>query len=173
MFHFRTGLGARVTSGGGFEAFLSGFFDRNAVIKRVAAAERRVLSKFGAFVMRTARNSIKAGKGSAPPGHPPYAHASYFGRPRRGKASKRPPRQRYYFRDSILFAYEGAPRPSVVIGPFLFNKRTTPTIPELLELGGRHPETGLQYAPHPFMRPAFEKEIRDGLPKILKDCVSR
>ena len=34
------------------------FFDRQAVISKVDAATRRVLSKFGAFVRRSAKSSI-------------------------------------------------------------------------------------------------------------------
>lgn len=170
MIHFRTHLGARYSFGGRFDSYLAGFFDRKAVLDAVDKAERRVLSKFGAFVRATARKSIKEKKGSAPPGRPPHAHTTYTPKPGKRKQTRK---KRLVFRDSILFAFSPTPQPSVVIGPFLFNKRTTPTVPELLEYGGRHPETGDHYRPHPFMGPAFEKERRDGLPKILKNCVSK
>ena len=50
------------------------FFDRQAVISKVDAATRRVLSKFGAFVRRSAKSSIRKLKKPAPPGHPPSSH---------------------------------------------------------------------------------------------------
>jgi hypothetical protein len=46
-------------------------------------------------------------------------------------------------------------------------------VPELLEKGGRSSETGDAYRPHPFMAPAFAKEQRDGLPRILANCVTK
>jgi hypothetical protein len=151
------------------EATLKTFLDRKAVIDAVDRAELRVLKKFGAFTMRTARKSIKEKKGSAPAGRPPHAHSTYVPKP--GKR-KKATRKRLRFRDSILFGYD-AGRKSVVIGPYLFEARRGKTVPELLEVGGRNSETGNSYAPHPFMGPAFEHEKRVGLPKILKDCVTR
>ena len=42
------------------------FFDRGAVLRATTAAERRVLSRFGAFVRQRARTSIRQRKGIAP-----------------------------------------------------------------------------------------------------------
>jgi len=47
------------------------FFDREAVTSRVDPATRKVLSKFGAFVRRTAKGSIRRRRKAAPPGSPP------------------------------------------------------------------------------------------------------
>jgi hypothetical protein len=149
------------------EATLKTFFDRKAVIDAVDKAELRVLKKFGAFVMRTDRKSIKERKGTAPAGQPPHAHSTYIPKPGKRKKSTR---KRLRFRDSILFGYDKAAG-SVVIGPYLFEARRGRTVPELLEVGGRGPLG--TYRPHPHTLPAFEKEKRDGLPRILKDCVTK
>src|SRR5690606_6172596 len=47
------------------------FFDRKAVTSRVDKATRKVLSRFGAFVRRTARSSIRKRKKTSQPGSPP------------------------------------------------------------------------------------------------------
>jgi hypothetical protein len=151
------------------EATLRTFFDRKAVIDAVDKAERKVLSKVGAFTRATDRKSIKEKKGVSPPGHPPHAHTTYTPKPGRRKQTRK---KRLRFRDSILFGYDAANK-SVVIGAYLFDRPSRPTVPELLEKGGRHPETGEFYRARPHTLPAFRKELRDGLPKILKDCVSK
>ena len=155
-----------------FEATLKTFFDRKAVLDAVDKAELRVLKKFGAFTMRTARKSIKEKKGSAPAGQPPHAHSTYHRVSTSKKTRKQTKKKRLRFRDSILFGYDAAAK-SVVIGPYLFDRATRPTVPELLEKGGRSSETGDAYRPHPFMAPAFAKEQRDGLPRILANCVTK
>ena len=50
------------------------FFDRQAVTSRMDPAKRKVLSKFGAFVRRTAKGSIRRRKKPAPPESPPSSH---------------------------------------------------------------------------------------------------
>lgn len=57
-----------------FQAAKQGFFDRALVQQKVAAAERKVLSWFGAFVRQRAKTSIKKRKGTSPPGQPPHSH---------------------------------------------------------------------------------------------------
>jgi hypothetical protein len=165
------------------EATLKLFFDSKAVIDAVDKAERRVLSRFGAFVRKRARSSIRKRKAVSKPGQPPTS--------RTGKLKK-----------SILFSYDPTKK-SVVIGPHLFESLRGKTVPELLEYGGsvqgsgkevwltndpgrdasgrfvsegrrRVVQTGtLHYRERPFMGPAFLAEQRDGLPKILKDCVTK
>lgn len=100
------------------------FFDRPAVINAVDKATLRTLSRFGAFVRRRARSSIRFRKRVSAAGSPPSSH------------SKSEPNIR-----TILFAYDKSNR-SVVIGPLRFNgkrtgiKATKGTVPELLEEGG-------------------------------------
>lgn len=115
-------------------AFKAGFFDRPAVERKADAATRRVLSRMGAFVRRRAQSSIKTKRGPSAPGSPPHAHRSYESDPRKDRTGKS--RTRYFFRDSILFALDPS-GPSVVVGPFLFNKSpTNPAVPQLHEFGG-------------------------------------
>ena len=73
------------------------FFDRQPVLNAVSRSERRVLSKFGAFVRRGARSSIRKRKSVSEPGSPPSSHTGLL-------------------RKMIFFVYEPA-RASVVIGP--------------------------------------------------------
>jgi hypothetical protein len=125
-----------------FEAAKRGFFDRALVQQAVDRAQRKVLSKFGAFVRQRAKTSIRTRKGTSPPGGPPFSHVGLL-------------------RKFILFAYDPG-RQSVVIGPTLL--RDGSEAPKLLEHGG---ETTLdtksgrrraRYRPRPFMGPAFEAE---------------
>ena len=64
------------------------FFDRDRVIAETAAAERKGLSRFGAYCRAVARNSIKNAtekKKVSKPGEPPLGHTGllkkfiYFG----------------------------------------------------------------------------------------------
>jgi hypothetical protein len=99
------------------DATLKTFFDRKAVINAVDKAELRVLKKFGAFVRRRSRSSIRK-KTNDP------------GRDSSGK-----------------FVSQG-------------RRRVVQDKP-------------MHYQPRPFMGPAFATELRDSLPIILKDCVTK
>ena len=130
------------------------FFDRKAVTSKVDRAERRVLSRFGAFVRRGARSSIRKRKRASEPGMPPSSHTGLLKR-------------------NIFFLYE--PQQSgVVIGPTLLGKGTD--APRLLEHGGsathrkRKRRVRVTYQPRPFMGPAFEQE-KPKLPKMWRDSV--
>ncbi len=130
------------------------FFDRKAVTSAVDRAERRVLSRFGAFVRRGARSSIRKRKRASEPGMPPSSHTGLLKR-------------------NIFFLYE--PQQSgVVIGPTLLGKGTD--APRLLEHGGsatrrkRKRRVRVTYQPRPFMGPAFEQE-KPKLPKMWRDSV--
>jgi hypothetical protein len=143
-----------------FEGAKANFFDRAKVQGAVDRATVRNLSKFGAFVMTRARQSIRDRRKISEPGQPPSRHV-------KGTLD---------LKRSILFAYEPANK-SVVIGPALLNGRpTSPTVPELLEHGGdttitrRKKKLRAHYRPRPFMVPAFETEKRR-LPAIWKDSV--
>ena len=126
------------------------FFDRAAVMSAMDKATRRALSKFGAFVRQTSRNSIRSGEGTSAPGQPPRSHTGLLKR-------------------FIWFAYQPATR-SVVIGPALLNKPASAgEAPALLEYGGvasrrvqaaRGGSFHPRYRARPFMRPAFEREQR-------------
>ena len=120
------------------------FFDRQAVTSKVAPATRKVFSKFGAFVRRSARSSIRKRKRPAPPGSPPSSHTGLL-------------------KKFIFFGYEPSQR-SVVIGPARLSQRGRGEAPSLLEHGGqttlkrRGKRERATYRARPFMGPAFDKE---------------
>jgi len=130
------------------------FFDQKRVIDAVSKAQRKVLSRFGAYVRRTARSSIRKRKRVSEPGSPPSSHTGLLKR-------------------TIYFVYEPQ-RESVIIGPTLLGKGTD--APRLLEHGGtvvrrkRKKRVRMAYRPRPFMQPAFEKE-QSTLPALWRDSV--
>ena len=126
------------------------FFDSKKVTSRVDRATRRVLSRFGAFVRRTARQSIRKRKKSSAPGKPPSSHTGLLKR-------------------FIFFGYDPGQQ-SVVIGPERLSRGGE--APSLLEYGGRTTvkDRPAHIRPRPFMGPAFEKE-RPGLPQMWRDSV--
>lgn len=132
------------------------FFDRGAVTKRVDPATRKVLSKFGAYVRRTAKGSIRKRRRPSPAGRPPSSHTGLL-------------------KKFIFFGYEPT-RQSVVIGPVRLNQRGRGDAPTLLEHGGsatikrRGKRKRAIYKPRPFMGPAFEKE-QPKLPAMWRDSV--
>lgn len=168
------------------------FFDRSAVMKATNRAERQALSKFGAFVRRRAKSSIRpAGKSNktSPAGRPPRSHTKLL-------------------KKFIFFVYEPSRR-SVVIGPAQLNTKTDDAL-EMLEHGGqttrrffvirssegktdaqgnvrnargefvgkavrivhsrRAKPQRVKYKARPFMGPALEEE-KPKLPQIWKDSI--
>jgi len=132
------------------------FFDTKAVRDKVDAGTRRVLSKFGAFVRRTARSSIRKRKKPSSPGSPPSSHIGLL-------------------KKFIFFGYEPAKR-SVVIGPVRLSQQGRGEAPHLLEYGGstkverRGTRKRAKVRPRPFMGPAFEKE-EPKLPAMWKGSI--
>lgn len=136
------------------------FFDAPAVMDATTRAERRVLSRFGAFVRRRARSSIrKAGPRtrSSQPGRPPKSHTGLL-------------------RRHILFGYD-RDRHSVTIGPARLAGRISSTALEALEyggqsiVGGRRRHRRVNVKARPFMGPAFEKELETSMPDMWKDSI--
>ena len=162
------------------------FFDKPGVMNRVDRGKMRVLSRFGAFVRKSAIWSIRTRKKSSDPGQPPSSHTGTLKR-------------------FIYFAYEPS-RDSVVIGPMKTNQvffdgdgqPVTGTVPEVLEYGGRirvaemqlsdglwrridlrsrRRATGrpkrlrtVQIKARPYMGPAFRKE-QPKLPAMWRNSV--
>jgi len=132
------------------------FFDSKKVRRAVDRTTRRVLSKFGAFVRRTARSSIRKRKKASPPGSPPSSHIGLL-------------------KKFIWFGYEPAKR-SVVIGPARLSQAGRGEAPHLLEYGGtgtverRGKRKRAKVRPRPFMGPAFEKE-QPKLPAMWRGSV--
>ena len=117
------------------------FFDRKKIKRKTDAASRKVLSKFGAFVRRTARQSIRRRKGTSKPGKPPFSHTGLL-------------------KNFIYFGYDTARR-SVVIGPVVLAGNSGKA-PSTLESGGTVTLPDGHKAriePRPFMGPAFTAEI--------------
>ena len=129
------------------------FFSTKAVTSRVDAATRRVLSKFGAFVRRTAKGSIRKRKRASKPGQPPSSHTGLL-------------------KKFIWFGYEPN-RHSVVIGPAKLTSKNSEA-PEKLEHGGtatltedkwvgyrkkKRIKRNVHIAARPYMGPAMNKEI--------------
>ncbi len=120
------------------------FFDTKAVRSKLDSTTRRVLSKFGAFVRRTARSSIRKRKRISEPGSPPSSHTGLL-------------------KKFIFFGYDPAKR-SVVIGPERLSQKERGEAPHLLEYGGtgtverRGKRRRAKVRARPFMGPAFEKE---------------
>jgi len=133
------------------------FFDRRVAIDRVDAATRRVLSKFGAYVRRSARSSIRKRKRPSAPGRPPSSHTGLL-------------------RKFIYFAFD-PDRRSVVVGPVQLHRRAS-GVPLVLEYGGRTTVRSYRQArkvtilPRPYMRPAFEKN-KTMLPAMWTGSVRR
>jgi hypothetical protein len=135
--------------------FKSLFFDRPKVTNAVDKTSRRVLSRFGAFVRRGAKSSIRKRKSVSQPGNPPSSHTGRLKR-------------------LIFFVFDPR-RKSVVIGPVGFRKSEAP---ELLEYGGtttierQDKRERANYQARPFMGPAFQKE-QPKLPQMWRDAIRR
>lgn len=148
------------------------FFDRAAVKGRMTKANRKALSKAGAFIRRRARSSLRRRKKRSEPGQPPSVHTS----------------DRVATLKNILFAYEPE-RETLVVGPVKLNQKTilgpqlgVATVPQVHEFGatvkireakvGQHWRSGrrrirrgqpvrvrrVKYPERPFMGPALEAE---------------
>ena len=132
------------------------FFDSPKVTSSVERGTRRVLSRFGAFVRRTARSSIRKRKNPSAPGSPPSSHCGLL-------------------KKFIWFGYEPNRR-SVVIGPARLGGNSRGQAPELLEYGGittirrRKRRRRIRIRARPYMGPAFEKE-RTQLPALWKNSI--
>lgn len=132
------------------------FFDSEAVKKQTTRKERRVLSRFGAFVRRSARDSIRKRRRVSDPDDPPSSHNGLLKR-------------------FIFFVFDILSH-SVVIGPTLIN-RGDGTAPEALEAGGEFPRVnkrGKPYLAHyrarPYMGPAFQKNLPK-VPEMWEDSI--
>jgi len=136
------------------------FFDRDKVRRRTDTGTRRVFSKFGAFVRRAARSSIRKRKRISSPGRPPSSHTGLL-------------------KKLIYFGYERA-RKSVVIGPMRLGAKAGEA-PAALEYGGastivagrggrKRKKRRVRIAARPYMGPAFQHE-RPKLPAMWRDSV--
>lgn len=118
------------------------WFDSAAVLRRLDAAKRRELSRFGYLVMRNARESIRKRKRNSRPGQPPSNRTGLL-------------------KSFIFYAYNPDSR-SVVIGPAKL-PAARDNVPELLEYGGitagRRMRRPVRIRPRPYMEPAFDRQV--------------
>jgi len=135
------------------------FFDRKAVLRAADRANRKNLSKAGAFIRTTARHSIRKRKGASPPGSPPSSHTGLLKR-------------------FIFFGYD-AVRKTVVVGPMRLNQKVGDA-PAALEYGGtsvvvtgtrrRRRKRRVRIAARAYMGPALAKEAPK-FPKLWTNSV--
>lgn len=132
-----------------FAAVRGAFFDSGKVASLVDRKQRAAFSKFGAFVRRRAKSSIRKRKKPSEPGSPPSSHV--------GTLSK------------LLFFSFDARTKSVVVGPVPFGRGVAP---RALENGGpsnkivRRGLRAIRIRPRPFMVPAMQAELPKFLPLL-------
>ena len=134
------------------------FFDRDLVMKKVAAGKRRAITRQLSFIRIRAKTSIRKRKKSSPTGQPPSSHSGEM--------------------RLIFFGWDQATE-SGVVGPIPFASQTggRAQVPSLLEHGGDVTRTTpkglskhLHYGGNPFMGPAEEAE-RPNFAGQFKDTV--
>jgi len=137
-----------------FKTVKKHFFDRKKIKHRVDARTRKVLSKFGSFVRRSAQQSIRPSGHTSRPGHPPFSHS--------GKLKRK-----------IFFIFDPKRR-SVVIGPIIYPGKTGRALPAL-EYGGKTdmPSGDLvKIEARPFMGPAFKTNLAV-VPSLWRDSITK
>lgn len=153
------------------------YFDSRLITAKVAEANRQIFNRFGGYVRKVAKRSIKQapkidvatgkqlGRGRrragivtrdaiAAPGKPPYAHIGVVGR-------------------MLSYAYDDSTH-SEVIGPELYGKGTLKQLEEGGEItigpSGRRKSRRATLRAHPFMVPAFMLGLQQ-LPGWYRDSV--
>ena len=95
------------------------FFDRPKVMSQMDKTTLRVFTRFGGFVRKVARRSMKKRKRKvSDPGDPPHSRGAHL------------------LRNNIFFHYDQQRR-SVIIGPTALNQQDK-DVPEILEYGARN-----------------------------------
>lgn len=113
---------------------LGSFFDTEKVKRQMDRKTHRALSKFGAFVWRRVRSSLKYRKSASAPGSPPSVHKNTnFSRVKKSKKGVETKQVVSPFRELRQFAWDENTR-SVVVGPVIFKRSNM--IPKLHAFGG-------------------------------------
>lgn len=170
------------------------FFDRPAVVKLMDDRTRRVFNRFGGYVRKAARSSIKdARKEKTKLARKRIREKQ--GRDSRGRFLKvsqgdietelakmrdpvsrpgKPPLSHTgLLKDNILYGYD--PKRSVVIGPVKLNAKGE-DVPRVLEYGGqttvvqKKKKKRVKIKARPYMQPAFEKG-QEELPRFWRESV--
>lgn len=156
---------------------IGNFFDRSPIVRMLDKQTRRVFSRFGAFVRRRARSSIRQPRQKSLSDLTPqelvwyerelrlYRQGKRATKPRRPNAPSRPgepPRSQLgLLRDNIFFSYDPQEQ-AVVIGPTLLSAHAGAQALKALEFSGTSEirrGKKAKIAARPFMGPAFEKEL--------------
>lgn len=123
------------------------FFDRPNLLFAIDAAERKTLSRIGAFLRKRARSQLRKRKRVSQAGESPSVHSNDNVQTLR----------------NILFGYEASTH-GVVVGPVKLNQYQSlngafrsGTIPELLEFGG---EAGIREWYSPFSKRWIQGALR-------------
>lgn len=166
------------------------WFDREYVESRLDKATRKVLSRFGYFVMSDARQSIKKPRQLKLSEMSPRRREQWqeLQRIRKEKGlprMKRPPapsepgtpprNQTGLLKRFIFFSYDKFNQ-GVVIGPArLAGNRQEPPPPQILEEGGvvrgRNMKRPARIRPRPYMKPAFDRQINKRMPDMWRNAV--
>jgi hypothetical protein len=130
------------------------FFDRKKIKRRVDARTRKVLSKFGSFVRRSAKQSIRPSPNTSLPGKPPFSHS--------GKLKRK-----------IFFVFDPKRR-SVVIGPIIYPGKSGRALPALEHGGKTDMPSGdlVKIEARPFMGPAFQLNL-PVVPSLWRDSITK
>jgi len=139
------------------------FFDPKKILDPAEKATQQMLSKFGGYVKRTAKNSIKTSEEFSKPGQPPKS--------RGGKVR---------YKDFVFYVYDRALK-EVVIGAVLLPRKTSTKVPQVLEYGGTkeanefkgrvHKKIATSQTERPHMRPAFDKAVKRLLPELIANSI--
>lgn len=142
-----------------FKQIKAGFFDAKTVRDDADRKHAKVQAKFGAFVRRRMKSSLRYRKKASAPGQPPTVYRDKrFG----GKSP---------LRELIFFSRDPATN-SVVIGPLAFGTRAA----GVLEKGGTVPVRNRGRAEtvfvrkRPFVKPAGDAEAKS-FPQLLRSVV--
>jgi hypothetical protein len=133
-------VGGARAEGRSFESFKKSFFDSEAVLKALDKAERKQLSKFGAFVRQRWRTSLRYRDTPSPAGGPPSVHRSTLRTKTNRKTGARARQAVSPEREFVFFAYE-AEEKTVIVGPAKTNQKPPrgiggQTVTEVIEYGG-------------------------------------
>ena len=153
-------IGGRSSGGGITISNVTKTFFRPELIRDpILKARNRVISRFGMFVMKDARQSLRHRKNASKAGRPPTSWNSKL------NSSHNDLLKRF-----IFYSYETPSK--VVIGPVnLDGPISKLRIPAVLEYGGQLPNKDRHgspimstISPRPYMRPAFDRQIAKRMP---------
>lgn len=173
------------------------FFDRSLILKKAEKAKYRALMRFGAYVRRVAKTSMRYRKKASPPGQPPSAHKD--GRKAALKKLGRAKHNGALLREYLFYGWDRSTE-TVVVGPAGLAGSKVPQLHEhggavAAEKGdgvavknpaGRDPKTGrfysrgthwvslagktLRYPKRPTMRPALDA-TKSKFPAQFRDSI--